>query len=74
MYRTVIISKLAEKKLEILFNFLLTKWSYKVKNEFILKLDQSISLIKKFPESFPSSKKRKRIKKMRNNKTNNSIL
>jgi len=57
MGRTVIISKLAERKLDKLFDYLITKWSIKVKDEFIKKLDKNISLIKEQPESFPSSEK-----------------
>jgi plasmid stabilization system protein ParE len=61
--RTIIISKLAERKLDKLFEYLITKWSIKVKNEFINKLDKSISLIKEQPESFPSSEKEKGLRK-----------
>jgi len=57
MSRKVIISNLATKKLESLFEYLVNKWSVKVKNEFIAKLDKSIHLIKKQPKSFPSSEK-----------------
>ncbi|WP_290696654.1 type II toxin-antitoxin system RelE/ParE family toxin [Lacinutrix sp.] len=55
MSRTVIISKTAEKKLEKLFEFLLEKWSQKVKSDFIKKLDKNINLIKNNPEGFPES-------------------
>lgn len=63
MSRTVIISKLAERKLDKLFEYLTTKWSIKVKNEFIKKLDKNILLIKNQPESFPSSEKEKGLRK-----------
>jgi plasmid stabilization system protein ParE len=63
MSRTVIISKLAERKLNKLFEYLIAKWSIKVKNEFIKKLDKSISLIKEQPESFLSSEKEKGLRK-----------
>jgi len=63
MSRTVIISKLAEQKLENIFQYLTKKWSVKVKNEFITKLDKNISIIKEQPESFPSSDKRKGLRK-----------
>ena len=63
MSRNVIISKLAERKLEQLFEYLTQKWSIKVKNDFIKKLDKSISLIKEQPESFPSSEKSKGLRK-----------
>ena len=63
MSRNVIISKIAERKLDKLFDYLTTKWSIKVKNEFIEKLDKSILAIKEQPESFPSSEKRKGLRK-----------
>ena len=63
MNRTVVISKLAERKLDKLFDFLAVQWSIKVKNDFIVKLDRSISTIKNYPESFPSSKKEKGLRK-----------
>ena len=55
MSRTVIISKIAEKKLEKLFEFLLEEWNQKVKSDFIKKLDKNIFLIKNNPESFSES-------------------
>jgi len=58
MERTVVISKTAEKKLEKLFEYLVQKWSLKVKRDFIKKLDRNIELIKKSPESFPQSEKK----------------
>ncbi len=63
MSRTVIISKTAEKKLEKLFEYLITKWSITVKNEFIIKLDENIELIKEQPKSFPESEKKKGLRK-----------
>ena len=63
MSRTVIISKLAERKLEKLFDYLVAKWSVKVKSEFIKKLDKSILAIREQPESFPSSEKGKGLRK-----------
>ena len=55
MERIIIISKTAEKKLDILFKYLLENWSLKVKSEFIKNLDKNISIIQKNPESFPES-------------------
>jgi plasmid stabilization system protein ParE len=55
MKREIRLSKRAEKKLENLFVFLVEKWSLKVKNNFILKLDKSLERIQKLPESFPES-------------------
>jgi plasmid stabilization system protein ParE len=63
MIRKVVISKTTEKKLDSLFNYLIEKWSIKVKNEFIEKLDYSIELIRNQPELFPESKEGKRIRK-----------
>jgi len=57
MSRKVIISQIAEKRLEILFEYLLDAWSYKVKTDFINKLDENIQIIKNQPESFPESEK-----------------
>lgn len=55
MRRIVIVSKTAEKKLETLFEFLLEKWSLKVKSEFIKKLDKNIDIIRDNPNVFPES-------------------
>jgi plasmid stabilization system protein ParE len=63
MNRTVIISNTAEEKLEKLFSYLIAKWSVKVKNEFIQKLDRNIEIIKKQPKSFPESEKEKGLRK-----------
>lgn len=63
MKRKVTISKTAEKKLDKLFDYLLEKWSLKVKNEFISKLDSSIDIIRNQPEIFPKSEKGKGLRK-----------
>lgn len=63
MSRKVVISKTAEKKLDQLFDFLILKWSVAVKRKFVQKLDASIEIIKKQPESFPESKKGKGLRK-----------
>jgi len=63
MSRIVIVSKTAEKKLERLFQFLLEKWSLKVKSEFIKKLDKNINIIKNSPESFPESENKSGLHK-----------
>lgn len=63
MSRKVIISHLAEKRLEILFKYLEEEWSYKVKSDFIRKLDKNIQIIKDQPESFPASEKQSEIRK-----------
>ena len=63
MSRKVVISKTAEKKLENLFEYLIEKWSVKVKKDFVEKLDSSIEIIKNQPEIFPESKKGKGLRK-----------
>lgn len=63
MSRKIIISKTAEKKLEIIFKYLTDKWSPKVKKSFIEKLDKCLELIKENPESFPESEKNSGLRK-----------
>lgn len=55
MTRHVVVSKLANKKLQTLFDYLTERWSPKVKSDFVEKLDRSIEIIKTQPESFPGS-------------------
>jgi len=55
--RRVIFSRTAERRLENLLEYLVENWSDKVKNDFLNKLDQAISIIKVHPESFPASQK-----------------
>jgi len=61
--RKVVISKTAERKLDKLFEYLITEWSVKVKTDFVKKLDSSIEIIKNQPEIFPESKKGKSLRK-----------
>ena len=61
--RKVVVSKTARKKLEKLFEYLITQWSLKAKNEFVEKLDSSIEIIKRQPEIFPESKKGKKLRR-----------
>ncbi|NKI28217.1 type II toxin-antitoxin system RelE/ParE family toxin [Arenibacter sp. 6A1] len=63
MSRKIIISQIAEKRLEFLFSYLLEEWSYKVKSDFIKKLDKNIEFIKCQPESFPESDKQNGLRK-----------
>lgn len=63
MSRKVVISKTAERKLDKLFEYLITEWSVKVKTDFVKKLDSSIEIIKNQPEIFPESKKGKSLRK-----------
>ncbi|MEM0517364.1 MULTISPECIES: type II toxin-antitoxin system RelE/ParE family toxin [Aequorivita] len=52
----VYFSDIAETKLEELTTYLLSKWSYKVKKDFLLKLNKKIEQIALQPESCPFSK------------------
>ncbi|OBX22041.1 MULTISPECIES: type II toxin-antitoxin system RelE/ParE family toxin [Bizionia] len=63
MNRQVVISKTAKRKLDKLFEYLIEKWSLKVKSTFVEKLDSSIEIIKSQPEIFPESKKGNGLKK-----------
>jgi plasmid stabilization system protein ParE len=49
--RKVILSKRASTRLEKLLEYLELEWSLKVKNDFIKKLDKSLTQIQKFPGS-----------------------
>ena len=63
MSREIRFSKRAAIKLENLLNFLEKEWSIKVKNDFILKLNRTLSNIQQFPESFPESLSKKGLRK-----------
>lgn len=53
--RTIKLSKTAAKKLEKLLEYLETEWSFKVKSDFVVKLDRSLKQIQKYPESCQQS-------------------
>ena len=53
--RKIVLSKRASNRLEKLLEYLELEWSLKVKNEFIKKLDKSLTQIQKFPESCPQT-------------------
>ena len=55
MKREVIFSVNAKNKLQDLLEYLEFKWSVRVRDGFIFKLDSSIEIIKNLPESFPKS-------------------
>lgn len=55
MKREIIFSKNAEKTLIDLLEYLELKWSIKVRDQFISKLDKSIYLIQNEPGIFPKS-------------------
>lgn len=54
--RSILLSKTAAAKLEILLNYLEEEWSDRVKQNFIAKLDNSLKQISKYPLSFEKSK------------------
>lgn len=47
----------AAEQLQRLVEYLETSWSFKVRDNFILKLDRSINIIAKTPFIFPASEK-----------------
>ena len=53
--RSIILSKIAAKKLESLLEYLEVEWSEKVKSNFIEKLDKSLKQISKYPLSCEKS-------------------
>ncbi|MHA7862898.1 type II toxin-antitoxin system RelE/ParE family toxin [Flagellimonas marinaquae] len=63
MQRRVKVSKTAERKLSQLLGFLEKKWSVKVKQDFIKKLNKCIDLIRNDPYIFPESDKKSGLHK-----------
>ena len=59
MPRKLFFSKNAANRLFLLLDYLETKWSTKVRNDFELKFNNCIEIINKLPESFPKSDKNK---------------
>ncbi len=55
MSRKIVLSKRASKNLEKLLEYLQTKWSKRVKDNFIKKLDRSLQILKDKPDSSPKS-------------------
>lgn len=55
MGKKVVLSTTAKNKLSDLLDYLEAKWSTKVKQNFIEKLDKSISRISEYPKSCPES-------------------
>ena len=53
--REIVLSKTAAIKLENLLNYLETEWSNRVKQNFIKKLDNSLTQIQAYPHSFEKS-------------------
>ncbi len=57
MNRRLIISPIAERKLEALLEYLVEEWSLKVKTNFIMRLDEYLQIIKKNRKVFRNLKK-----------------
>ena len=55
MTRTIKLSKRAAKNLDKLLEYLENEWTVKVRDEFINRLDNSLKIIAKNPDSFPNS-------------------
>ena len=55
MSRKIVLSKRASRNLEKLLEYLETKWSKRVKDNFIKKLDKALLILKEKPESSPKS-------------------
>jgi plasmid stabilization system protein ParE len=55
MIRKIKLSKRASRKLDKILYYLENEWSAKVKNDFIYKLNKSLALIQKNPDSFQKS-------------------
>lgn len=55
MDREIILSKTAEKQLNILLKYLHTNWSVHTRNKFLLEVEKRLNIIKQNPLSFPKS-------------------
>ncbi len=62
--RTVKLSERASVKLEKLLVYLETEWSYKVKSDFVKKLDKAVKRIQKYLESCQQTKFIKGLRKL----------
>ena len=56
MLRKVVLSKIAERKLEKLLYYLESNWSEKIKLNFVRKLEKRLLLVQQRPQAFVSSK------------------
>ena len=63
MNRKIRLSGRAKKQLDTLLIYLENEWSVKIKNNFILKIEESFKLIQGHPDSFPASEKIKGLRK-----------
>lgn len=55
MVRDVIFSRIAKEKLVALLEYLESRWSVRVRDEFISKFDKCIYIIQNEPDVFPAS-------------------
>lgn len=53
--RQIVLTEKAQNSLEKLLNYLQAEWSSKVKSDFVKKLDDSLTKVQAFPESFQFS-------------------
>jgi len=56
MESQIVLSKIAEKRLENLFDYLEQGWPKTIKSDFIQKLDKCFEILKENPEIFPESR------------------
>ena len=63
MIRGVEISIKASKKIDEISNYIESKWSERIRKEFIEKITKSIKIIRNSPEAFPISEYRRTIRK-----------
>ena len=61
--REIVITPRAQKEFNSLFEYLELKWSLKVKNDFVMKLNLVLKIVDKNPESFPISSKNVKFRK-----------
>jgi plasmid stabilization system protein ParE len=61
--RQIVITPRAQKEFNSLFEYLELKWSLKVKNDFVMKLNLVLKSVDKNPESFPISSKNNKFRK-----------
>ena len=61
--RKIVFSSRSKSQLDSLLNYLENKFSILTKKKFISKLDKSISIIQKDPDTFPKSNNSKMIRK-----------
>lgn len=63
MIEEVVLSPPAKENLEQLLNYLSNEFSERVMRDFLSRLEKSVSVIQKYPESCPASLKIKSVRK-----------